>query len=223
MISIIIPVLNEEDNILSFLQPLQKFREQGLEVVVIDGGSTDSTVEIARAFCDVIDITEKGRAKQMNAGANKANGDILLFLHADTFLPGDFMSVVEKKLFESDRVWGRFDINLSGSARSLRVVEFFVNLRSRWTGVATGDQAIFIKTTIFRKLGGYQNIPLMEDVALSKSLKKISPPLCLKDKVITSSRRWEKFGVWRTIFLMWQLRLAYFFGADPHQLAAKYN
>jgi hypothetical protein len=119
--------------------------------------------------------------------------------------------------------WGRFNVRLSGTHFSLRLIEFFMNLRSRWSGIATGDQAIFVKAKVFHQIQGYQNIPLMEDIALSKSLKQITPPVCLKDKVITSSRRWEKFGIWRTIFLMWQLRLAYFWGVDPHKLASKYE
>ena len=223
MISIIIPVLNEEENILLLLEPLQKFRHKNIEIVVIDGGSIDTTVEKAKPFCDVIEVSQKGRAKQMNAGAKKSSGDTLIFLHADTFLPDNFITNIENKLSGSTSVWGRFNVRLSGSSLVLRVVEFFINFRSRWTGIATGDQAIFVNANTFHQLGGYQDIPLMEDVALSKALKKISSPICLKDKVITSSRRWEKFGVWRTIFLMWRLRLAYFLGVDPHQLSSKYK
>ena len=223
MISVIIPVLNEANNILQVLQPLQKFREKNIEIIVVDGGSDDSTLALVEPFSDIIEVTKKGRARQMNVGAKLARGDIYIFLHADTFLPDNFIDCIEKAFSDGRSCWGRFDIRLSGSASSLRIVEFFVNFRSRLTGIATGDQAIFVRAQAFRKLGGYQNIPLMEDVALSKVLKQKAPPLCLKEKVLTSSRRWEEFGIWRTIFLMWQLRLAYFFGADPHHLVSKYK
>ena len=223
MISIIIPVLNEEDHILQVLEPLQKHRGKNLEIVVIDGGSDDATFELVGPYSDVVAVSGKGRAKQMNVGANKAHGDVFIFLHADTTLPESFIDVVKNNLSSSGYSWGRFDISLSGSAFGLRVVEFFVNFRSRWTGIATGDQAIFVKSQMFHQVGGYQDIPLMEDVALSKNLKQQSLPVCLKDKVVTSSRRWEKFGIWRTIVLMWKLRLEYFFGADPHYLASKYE
>jgi len=223
MISIIIPVLNEADHVLHVLKPLQKYRGKNLEIIVIDGGSDDSTIDLIKPYSDIVDVSVKGRAKQMNVGACKAQGNVLIFLHADTLLPENFIDSVLKGLSKDGYCWGRFDISLSGSAFSLRVIEFFINFRSRWSGIATGDQAIFVNSQTFHQLGGYQDIPLMEDVALSKNLKQNSLPVCLKDKVITSSRRWEKFGIWRTIILMWKLRLEYFFGADPHYLASKYE
>lgn len=223
ILSIIIPVLNEADNIRDFLLPLQKYRHQSLEIILVDGGSEDETLAIAKSLCDVVLTSPKGRAKQMNAGAKKSKGNVLLFLHADTLLPKDFLNIIENELSVSTSVWGRFDVRLSGHVFSLRIVEFFMNFRSRWTKIATGDQAIFVRSDIFFKIGGYQDIPLMEDIAFSVSLKKISNPLVLKHKVITSSRRREAFGVWKTIFLMWRLRILYFFNISPHYLAAQYE
>jgi len=223
MLSVIVPVLNEEIGITNFLLPLQDYRQPNLELILVDGGSRDKTIELAEPLCDRIFASQKGRAQQMNVGANQAKGNILLFLHADTQLPNQFNHIIEQSMAESHNVWGRFDVRLSGQNTALRMVEFFMNHRSRWTGIATGDQAVFVKADVFNQIEGYQNISLMEDIALSKALKSISPPVCLKSKVISSSRRWETFGLWRTIFLMWRLRLAYFLGADPNRLAAKYE
>lgn len=223
ILSVIIPVLNEAENIRSFLLPLQKYRHQSLEIILIDGGSEDGTVALAKPLCDVLVVSSKGRARQMNVGAKKSKGNILLFLHADTFLPSNFLDAIQQNITEATFVWGRFDVRLSGQSFSLRIVEFFMNIRSKWTGIATGDQAIFVQTNVFFNLGGYQEIPLMEDIALSVSLNKISRPLILKDKVITSSRRWESFGIWKTIFLMWRLRLLYFFNVSPNYLAKQYE
>ena len=159
----------------------------------------------------------------MNAGVARSKGNVLLFLHADTSLPDNFNSSIERALAESKFVWGRFDVRLSGQDFLLRMVEFFMNYRSRLTGIATGDQAVFVLSDVFKQIGGYQNIPLMEDIALSKSLKSLSSPACIKSKVISSSRRWERFGIWRTIFLMWRLRLSYFLGVDPCRLVSRYE
>jgi len=202
---------------------LQKFRRKGVEFVIVDGGSTDATIELARPLCDVIVESPKGRAKQMNAGANQARGELLLFLHADTLLPDNFLFLIEQEWRKNKKLWGRFNVRLSGSHFSLRLIESCMNLRSRWTGIATGDQAIFVNAALFHELQGYPDIPLMEDIALSKALKKHSHPISLPEQVITSSRRWEKFGIWRTVFLMWQLRLAYFFGVNPRRLAVRYE
>lgn len=159
----------------------------------------------------------------MNRGASQATSDIFLFLHADTFLPDNFPIMIEKGLKDNKCVWGRFDVRLSGKKISLRIIEFCMNHRSRLTGIATGDQAIFVIAKNFQDIKGYQDIPLMEDIALSKSLKKQTSPLALKNHVITSSRRWEAYGIWRTIFLMWELRLSYFLHVSPHRLAARYE
>ena len=217
------PVLNESTGIVDFLEPLQKYRFSKIEIILVDGGSDDTTIKLATPLCDIVQTSEPGRANQMNAGAKIATGDILLFLHADTLLPNYFPEIIEESLTCHDKVWGRFDVSMSGDNPSLRMIAFFMNLRSRLTGIATGDQAIFVEKTVFHQLKGFQNIPLMEDVAFSKSAKKMSRPVCLSEKLITSSRRWEKFGIWRTIFLMWQLRLAYFVGVNPCRLAKKYG
>jgi rSAM/selenodomain-associated transferase 2 len=192
-------------------------------VIVVDGGSADATAGIARPLADEVIASHPGRARQQNAGAQAAIGDVLLFLHADTLLPADADARVIDGLMRSGRGWGRFDVRLSGRAPALRMVERMMNLRSRVTGIATGDQAIFIRADWFRCVGGFPQIPLMEDVALSKALRRMGAPLCLRDRVRTSSRRWEERGVLRTILLMWRLRAEYALGADPARLADRYR
>ncbi len=222
-ISIIIPALNEATALPATLAPLQPLRARGHEVVVVDGGSADGTPEIARPMADQVIASPRGRAAQQNAGAAAATGDALLFLHADTLLPPDAARLVLDGLRTSGRGWGRFDVRLSGAAPLLRAVERMISLRSRATGIATGDQAIFVRAEWFRRAGGFPPIPLMEDVALSTALKRLGPPLCLRERATTSSRRWEERGIARTILLMWRLRLAYAFGADPARLADRYR
>lgn len=222
-ISIIIPALNESAGIAETLRPLQPLRARGHAVIVVDGGSADATVEIARPLADRVIASERGRARQQNAGAEAAGGDVLLFLHADTRLPPDADRLVIDGLKASGRGWGRFDVRLSGRAPALRMVERMMSLRSRVTGIATGDQAIFVLGEWFRGAGGFPQIPLMEDVSLSAALRRIGPPLCLRERVLTSSRRWEERGVLRTILLMWRLRAEYALGADPTRLADRYR
>ncbi|HEX6369022.1 MAG TPA: TIGR04283 family arsenosugar biosynthesis glycosyltransferase [Longimicrobium sp.] len=222
-ISIIIPALNEAAGIADALRPLQPLRMRGHEVIVVDGGSVDATVEIARPLADRVIASEPGRARQQNAGAEAATGDVLLFLHADTQLPADADRRVIDGLTESGRGWGRFDVRLSGRRPSLRLVERMMNLRSRVTGIATGDQAIFVRADGFRRAGGFPQIPLMEDVALSGVLRRMGPPLCLRERVLTSSRRWDERGVARTVLLMWRLRAEYALGVDPARLADRYR
>ena len=222
-ISIVIPALNEAAGIAETLRPLQPLRARGHEVILVDGGSADATVEIARPLADQVIASEPGRARQQNAGAEAAGGDVLLFLHADTLLPDDADQLVIDGLMASGRGWGRFDVRLSGRAPALRMVGRMMSLRSRATGIATGDQAIFVRRDWFRRAGGFPQIPLMEDVALSAALRRIGPPLCLRERVLTSSRRWEERGVFRTIALMWRLRWAYWRGADPAELAKRYR
>lgn len=220
--SIIIPVLNEANSLQHTLQQLQGWRTQGHEVIVVDGGSEDNTVQQAELLADKMVHSARGRARQMNAGAAEAVGDVLIFLHSDTLLPADAAEQVQQALHSPERCWGRFDLCLSGRHRVFRVIEFMINLRSRITGVATGDQVIFVRTEQFRQLGGYRDIPLMEDVALSKTLRRQSWPCCLRSRVVTSSRRWETRGILRTVVLMWRLRLAYFLGVAPETLHARY-
>ena len=200
-ISIIVPVLDEAGGLAAALGALQPARERGHEVIVVDGGSKDATVAIAQPLADRVVTAPKGRAAQMNAGANEARSDALLFLHADTRLPE-----------EAD----------SGHP-ALAVVGFMMNLRSRWTGIATGDQAMFVRRTTFAEVGGFPALALMEDIALSSRLQKIGPPACLRERALTSGRRWERGGIIATVMLMWRLRFLYFLGADPQRLARYYE
>jgi rSAM/selenodomain-associated transferase 2 len=222
-LSIIMPVLDEGEAIAGALDALAELRGLGVEVIVADGGSQDATVQRARLRADHVIAAPRGRALQMNAGAAEASGDVLLFLHADTRLPREAERLVLDGLARSRHDWGRFDVTIAGRHPMLRMIAFMMNLRSRITGIATGDQAIFVKCEAFREAGGFPEIPLMEDLALSKKLKRTSRPLCLRERAITSGRRWETRGVFRTMVLMWWLRLAYFFGADPARLARRYG
>lgn len=221
-ISIIIPTLNEAVALETSLPALQLYRERGHEIIVVDGGSHDRTLAVARPQVDRLMQTVKGRAHQMNEGAEVAKHAILLFLHADSFLPEQADELIAQALEADNRHWGRFDIRLSNDSLIYRVIEQSVNWRSALSGIATGDQAIFVKKRSFEDVGFFDRIPLMEDVALSKKLRKVSAPCRLKQPVQTSSRRWEKHGVLRTILLMWRLRLAYALGARPEKLADKY-
>jgi len=220
-LSIIIPTYNEADHIVATLQRLQACRQAGHQVIVADGGSADMTTTLARPLADQVITAPKGRGQQMNVGAQQSDGEALLFLHADTQLPTNAIELIEEAL--QQHRWGRFDVRLSGRHPLLRIVECLMNLRSRLTGIATGDQAIFVEKTRFHQLGGYADIPLMEDIELSKRLKRLDRPACLSAKLTTSSRRWEQHGILNTIFLMWRLRLAYWLGAPAEQLAKRYR
>ena len=219
--SIIIPTLNEEKTIEPCLSALQPLRNN-CEIIIVDGGSIDNTRVIAGTLADKVVSSDKGRARQMNNGARYASGNVLIFLHADTSLPENALQLVQQKL-NSSRKWGRFDIQLSGKHFMLKVIAQMMNWRSRLTGIATGDQVIFVTRLAFEKAGQYPEINLMEDIAICKALRKISPPICLKAKVISSGRRWERYGIYKTILLMWNIRLRYFFGADPQTLAFLYT
>ncbi|TAL64148.1 MAG: glycosyltransferase [Burkholderiaceae bacterium] len=221
-LSIIVPVLDEAQTLAQRLQALQRFRQRGARVVVVDGGSQDDTLGIARAHADLALLAPRGRASQMNAGAAACPADVLLFLHADTELPDNADALVRRATLGSF-AWGRFDVRIASDRPLLRMVTVMMNCRSRWTGIATGDQALFVRHDRFREVGGFPDLPLMEDVAISKVLKRHGPPACLTERVITSARRWERHGAWRTILLMWRLRAAYFLGADPKQLAIRYG
>lgn len=220
-LSVVIPVLNESAGMAAALQALAPLVARGAQVVVADGGSTDDTVALANAVQVV--QTACGRALQMNAGARQACGDLLLFLHADTRLPPDADRLIQQTLANGPQVWGRFDVRIEGRARMLRVIAAFMNRRSRWTGIATGDQALFMTRAAFDAVGGFPVQPLMEDIAMSTRLLKLSRPACLRAQVVTSGRRWETRGVWRTVLLMWRLRLAYWRGAPPERLAELYR
>ena len=223
MISVVIPVLDEAEGIARSLRPLQALRGHDIEVIVVDGGSRDGTRHAAHFLCDRFLDAPRGRARQMNAGAGVAGGHVLLFLHADTRLPSGWSRMVRDALEGRGCEWGRFDVQLDGTHPMLRVVERAMNLRSRLSGMATGDQAIFVTRSAFRTAGGFPEIALMEDIALSRTLRARSRPICLRAAVITSSRRWERNGIPRTILLMWRLRLQYAFGADPEKLARLYH
>ena len=221
-ISIVLPILNEEAHVAACLRALQPLRGQNCELIVADGGSQDRSAALAAPLADRVVVGSRGRAAQMNAGARQASGDILWFLHADSLPPPDALSLIRAALAGQERGWGRFDVRLSGCRPSLRMVEFSMNLRSGLTGIATGDQGIFVRRGLFERIGGYPPIALMEDIALSRTLKRYSRPVCLRQRVLTSSRRWERDGIARTVLLMWRLRLAYFLGADPDRLARIY-
>jgi rSAM/selenodomain-associated transferase 2 len=222
-LAIIIPVLDEGESIAAALDALADLRALGTEVIVVDGGSRDATIQRARLRADHVISAPRGRALQMNAGAERASGDVLLFLHVDTRLPADVDHVVLNGLQRSGRAWGRFDVRIDGRSPLLAVVGWLMSMRSRLTGIATGDQVIFVRREAFQAVGGFPAIALMEDIALCKRLKGVSRPLCLRERIITSGRRWEKNGVLNTVVLMWRLRLAYFFGADPEKLAQQYG
>jgi rSAM/selenodomain-associated transferase 2 len=222
-LSIIIPVLNEGEGIAAALDALSDLRSLGSEIIVVDGGSRDATIQRARLRADRVISAPRGRAVQMNAGAAKASGDVLLFLHADTRLPTAAEHAILDGLERSGLSWGRFDVGIEGRNPLLLVVGWLMNLRSRLTGIATGDQAMFVRRQAFETVGRFAEIPLMEDIALSKRLKRVSRPLCIRERVITSGRRWEENGILATVMLMWRLRLAYFFGADPKELARRYE
>jgi rSAM/selenodomain-associated transferase 2 len=220
-LSIVVPVLNEADGIAENLARLAPLRQKGAEIIVVDGGSSDGTVAAAAPLADRVVNADRGRAAQMNAGACTARGDLLLFLHADTVLPDHAGARIISAL--ATHCWGRFDVTITGNHAMFPVIAFMMNVRSRLTGIATGDQAIFVRRDAFDALGGYPDQPLMEDIVFSRRARRLGRPACLRAKVSTSGRRWEKHGVWRTILLMWKLRLAYFFGANTEDLAVAYG
>lgn len=224
-LSIIIPVLNEADALPGLLDNLLPLRAGGAEVIVVDGGSEDGSQQIAsRAGAQVI-CAVRGRARQMNAGASAAHGEVLLFLHADTLLPTCAGQAIEAAIRRSahEYAWGHFDVHIVGSSPMLRVVAGLMNWRSRLSGIATGDQAMFVTRRAFEAVGGFPDQPLMEDVELSKRLSARSAPICLAEQVATSGRRWEAHGVWRTIWLMWRLRWSYWRGVPASELVKLYR
>lgn len=220
--TIIIPILNEEDEIVACLEDLQKFRAHGFEVIVIDGHSNDRTRQLSQGKCEYISTSQASRARQMNTGALHARGNIIIFLHVDTRLPENLVQLISE-LPKNTPVWGRFDIILTGKHWMFRVIAAMINLRSRLTGICTGDQAIFMSKPLFYEVSGFPLIALMEDIAMSKKLKPICPPICFKHKVISSSRRWEKHGIIKTIMKMWYLRAVYFMGVHPDTIARQYD
>ncbi|MCB1740897.1 MAG: TIGR04283 family arsenosugar biosynthesis glycosyltransferase [Gammaproteobacteria bacterium] len=227
-VSFIVPVLDEASSLPALLDRLRSHADasaspEHVELIVADGGSVDGSAEIARAHGARVISSARGRARQMNAGAVVARGRLLAFLHADT-VPGQGVMTALLGLAESGKpVWGRFDVRLSGSAPMFRVIEQMMNLRSRLSSVATGDQLIFVSRDLFDAVGHYPDLPLMEDIAISKRLRGLQRGICRAERVRTSSRRWEQHGIWPTIFLMWRLRWAYFIGVDPDLLLVRYQ
>lgn len=220
LISIVIPVINEAAQLAEKLQPLQALRDH-CQLIVADGGSDDGSPEIAAAWVDKVLNSPRGRGRQMNVGAFEADADILLFLHADTRLPPDAVNLIVDAVLQGYQ-WGRFDVEFNCARPVFKLIALMMNWRSRLTGIATGDQAIFVNRRAFAAVGGFPEIALMEDIDLSRRLKNLGWPCRLRAKVVTSARRWQQYGVVKTILLMWRLRLAYFFGADPDRLAARY-
>jgi rSAM/selenodomain-associated transferase 2 len=217
-LSIVVPVLNEAESVAAFLSTLAPLRAESAEVIVVDGGSDDGTLERAHGLCDQLLSAPRGRARQMNAGARAARGTRLVFLHADTRLPPQAGHLICEAL--EGHAWGRFDVTIEGAHPLLALIAWAMNARSRLTGIATGDQAIFVRREAF---DGFPDLPLMEDIAFSRSMKRKGWPACLRTKVSTSGRRWESRGVLGTMLLMWRLRLAYALGADPARLAERYR
>jgi rSAM/selenodomain-associated transferase 2 len=220
-LSIIIPVLNEEAGLSRLNSHLQAIRNQGHEVIIVDGGSRDNTLALAYELADHVIVSKVGRAVQMNNGAAIANGDVFVFLHADTFLPDDAVQIICTAM--TGNCWGRFNVRLSSKRFVFRIIERFINLRSCLTSIVTGDQAMFIERSLFESVAGFPEIALMEDVEMSRRLKKTGRPICIKQKATTSSRRWENKGVVATVLLMWKLRLYYFFGMSPDKLNRLYR
>jgi len=246
-LSIILPVLNEAASIRATLQALAPLRARGAEIIVVDGGSSDGTAAQCEGLTDQVLAGPRGRARQMNHGAahahahahpkedddtdtdtdtdadghTQAHSSALLFLHADTQLPADADQHIARAL--QSRPWGRFDVHIVGRSPWLPVVAACMNRRSRWTGIATGDQALFMRRSAFDAVGGFPDQPLMEDVEMSRRLRALAAPACLRQRVCTSGRRWDERGAWRTIVLMWRLRWRYWRGTPAEDLAKAYR
>jgi rSAM/selenodomain-associated transferase 2 len=229
LLSIVVPALDEAAIIADTLQALTPLRARGAEIIVVDGGSSDGTAALARPLADRVIAVPRNRGAAMNAGAALCTGDVFIFLHADTTLPdrADHLIAAALALRPSDRrggrVWGRFDLRIAGQHPFLALVALMISWRSRLTGIATGDQAIFVTRKAFWSVGGFPDLPLMEDIALSRKLKRLSRPSCIAAPAVTSGRRWDYHGLWHTIALMWRLRLAYYLGVEPARLALAYG
>lgn len=221
-LSIIVPVLNEAEQVPELSAYLKIFQQRGCEVLLVDGGSSDDTLQRLRAASLNCITGARGRARQMNLGAAQSHGEVLLFLHADTRLPNEADDLIQTALARGAS-WGRFDVCIEGRSPWLPLVAWLMNGRSRLSGIATGDQAIFVRRAEFEAIGGFADQPLMEDIELSKYLRARSRPACLKQRVLTSGRRWDQRGVWRTIFLMWHLRWQYWRGVSAEHLAEQYR
>jgi rSAM/selenodomain-associated transferase 2 len=225
-LAIVIPTLDEAAGIAAALAALTPLRRRGAAVIVADGGSRDDTRRHAAGLADHVFEAPRGRALQMNAGARAPQAqqaDVLLFLHADTRLPPEADRLIFRALSNHPRRWGRFDVRIDGRSRWLPTIARMMNLRSRLTGIATGDQAIFVERGLFLALEGFAPIPLMEDIEFCARARRVTPPLALRACVVTAGRRWDTQGTWPTILRMWRLRAAYALGADPARLARRYR
>ena len=224
-LTVVMPVLNEAAALGASLAALAALRARGAVLIVADGGSTDGSLAMAQAQADAVVGASRGRAAQMNAGACHPLArpcDTLLFLHADTRLPPSADALIEQAL-AGGALWGRFDVRIAGQHPLLPLVAALMNRRSRASGIATGDQAVFVRRSVFEAQGGFAPVPLMEDIELSARLKRLGAPACLRERVTTDGRRWDQRGFWRTVWLMWQLRAAHALGADTHALALRYG
>lgn len=219
-LSIIVPIYNEMEVLPDLLSHLQQWKRHGCEIVLVDGGSEDGCGDVAQAIGFTVFHSGRGRALQMNTGAAQASGAALVFLHADTRLPDNGPKIILKAL--KLKSWGRFNVLIEGNHFMLSIVSLFMNLRSCITGISTGDQAIFVRKALFEEIGGFPEQPLMEDIEISKLLKRQGRPACINEKVTTSGRRWLTRGVWRTIWLMWRLRFSYWRGMPADQIARAY-
>jgi rSAM/selenodomain-associated transferase 2 len=222
-ISIIIPVLNEENNIGHLLEKLLPAEQNGHEILVVDGGSQDQTISICKRLGVNVFTSACGRAEQMQAGVRMAHGDVFWFLHADTDLLYSVNDYLDDIRSVTSAGWGRFNIALSNDKFIYKVIGYAINLRSRISGIATGDQGIFINRELFQYIGGFRQQPLMEDIQISRDLLRRGRPAVIKRILMTSARRWERRGVLRTILLMWWLRLLYFMGVSPVTLRQYYD
>ncbi|MES9940544.1 MAG: TIGR04283 family arsenosugar biosynthesis glycosyltransferase [Candidatus Thiodiazotropha sp. 6PLUC2] len=221
-LSVVIPCLNEGEGLLKLLQDLQYLRHQGHQLILVDGGSEPPLSTALQSYVDRFQISPPGRAIQMNSGAAMADGDLLWFLHADSQIKPGIESAI-LTIADSDALWGRFDVRFNGTHPLLRVVAWMMNWRSRMTAIVTGDQGLFVQKQLFESVGGFPQQPLMEDIEISRRLKRIAAPNCLRERLTTSSRRWESAGIVSTILLMWGLRFAYWLGVSPTRLAGFYR
>lgn len=226
-LAVIVPVLNEASTAQEALARLAPLRQRGAIVIVVDGGSADGTADHARAMADHVLVAPRGRASQMNAGARHAlEGDAidaLLFLHVDTRLPARADELIGAACTARPLAWGRFDVRIEGRSPALKLVAAMMNVRSRLTGICTGDQCLFAARALFETVNGFPTLPLMEDIEFSRRARRLAWPIAVRDRAVTSGRRWEQHGIVKTVLLMWRLRVAYFFGADPARLAAAYR
>ena len=222
MISIIVPVLDDAVKLRQLLDDLDAIRSCDAQRIVVDGGSSDGSFDLAQQRAHVALRSSPGRARQLAAGTALAQGQWLWMLHADSRVDVRAWDALRGAV-ESDRAaWGRFDVRLTGGHPAFRVIETMMNIRSRWSDICTGDQGIFVRRDLLDLVDGIPDQALMEDIELTKRLRRYAHPVCVDSPLGASSRRWEEQGIVPTILLMWRLRLRYFFGESPDLLAQEY-